>query len=116
MIAIQLFVIIGATIIAGATLGNRGTHFGKAWKKIAIMLLALAMVVTVIFPNIVDYLARLMGVGRGTDLLLYFTVVAFILYVLNSYLYQQDQRHQINVLARKLAVLEANERYKDRLK
>jgi hypothetical protein len=111
IVIIQMIVIILAIVIALVTLGNRSTHSGKAWKKIALVFLAIGMVVAVLFPDTTNDLAHLVGVGRGADLLLYVTVVAFILYVLNSYLHQQDQRDALYRLARKIAIVDANERY-----
>ncbi|MBP6042390.1 DUF2304 domain-containing protein [Candidatus Saccharibacteria bacterium] len=111
MIIIQLIVVVLALAVAVATLGSRRTHTGKAWKKIALVLLALAMIVGVLFPEVSNNMARIVGVGRGADLLLYGTVMAFVLYVLNSYLRQQDQQNITFELARKIAINEANIRY-----
>ena len=116
IIIVQIVVIILALIIAAATLGNRSTHSGKAWKKIALVLLAVGMVIAVLFPNTTNNLAHLVGVGRGADLLLYVTVIAFIFYALNNYLHQQDQRDMLFRLARKVALVDANERYNIRKK
>lgn len=112
IIIIQGIVIISALTIVGLALGRRATHSGKAWKKISLIFFAIAMVVAVLFPDLTDKIAGLMGVGRGADLLLYLTVVAFIFYTLNNYLHQQDQRDTFFRLARKVALLDANERYK----
>jgi hypothetical protein len=92
-------------------LGERRTHIGRAWKKIGLLLLVIAMVVAVLFPDTTNGLAHLVGVGRGADLLLYIVTLAFIAYVLNSYLHQQDEKDALYRLARKVAILEANERY-----
>jgi hypothetical protein len=51
------------------------------------------------------------GVGRGTDLVLYILAVTFGFYVVNDYLRGQDNRDQLHRLARQIAVLEAVERY-----
>jgi hypothetical protein len=69
------------------------------------------MIVGVLFPGLVNGIAHAVGIGRGADLLLYATAVAFIGYVLNAYLHQQDERDALYRLARKVAILEANERY-----
>lgn len=116
IITIQIIVIILAIVIAVVTLGKRSTHSGKAWKKIALVLLAIGMVVAVIFPDTTNEAAHLVGVGRGADLLLYATVIAFIIYALNNYLRQQDQRDALYRLARKVALIDANERYNIRKK
>jgi hypothetical protein len=75
------------------------------------MLLVVAMIVAVLFPDTTNSVAHLVGIGRGADLLLYVTVLAFIFYALNNYLQQQDARDTLFRLARKVALLEANERY-----
>jgi hypothetical protein len=74
------------------------------------------MVIAVIFPNVTNRLAHIVGVGRGADLLLYTTVVAFIFYAVNSYLHRQDERYELHSLARKIALLEASAKYRDKLK
>lgn len=116
IIIIQIIVIVLALVIAVATLENRSTHSGKAWKKIALVLLAVGMVVAVLFPDTTNDAAHLVGVGRGADLLLYVTVIAFIFYALNNYLHQQDQRDVLFRLARRIALVDANERYNIRKK
>jgi hypothetical protein len=107
MILIQLLIILSAVVLVFYVLSRRATHSGKAWKKVGLVLLAVAMIVVVIFPETTNTLAHFVGVGRGADLLLYGIVVAFIFYALNNYLHQQDQRSQIYQLARRLAILEA---------
>lgn len=109
---IQILLIIAALVIVIYALGQRDTHSGRAWKKIALVLLAVAMVVAVLFPERTNDFAHLLGVGRGADLLLYLLVVAFIFYALNNYLHQQARRDEMYRLARKIAVLEAKERYR----
>lgn len=111
IIIMQTVVIVLAVVIASMALGRRTTHSGKAWKKIGLVLFATAMVVAVLFPNLTNDLAHLVGVGRGADLLLYITVLMFIFYALNGYLHQQDQRDALFRLARKIALIDANERY-----
>jgi hypothetical protein len=49
-----------------------------ALTRIAGLFLAAGWVVAVIFPNWVTIVAGWVGVGRGTDLVLYVTVVAFM--------------------------------------
>ncbi len=61
----------------------------------------------VIFPDIVSYAAGLVGVGRGTDLLLYLSILAFLSYALNNYVGRQKDKDALFRLARKMALLEA---------
>ena len=114
MIVIQFIVIIVALGLLFVVLGGRQTHAARAWKKIVFCLLAVAMVVAVLFPKITNEAAHIVGVGRGADLLLYALALAFIGYTLNNYLHQQREKDTLNRLARKVALLDANERYEIR--
>lgn len=112
---IQVVTIAAALLLAFYALNHRNTHSGKASKKIALILLALGMIIAVLFPDITTKVANMIGIGRGADLLLYSTVLVFIFYALNNYLKQQDQRDMLFRLARRLAILEARERYKQEI-
>jgi hypothetical protein len=82
-----------------------------AWKKVILVLLAVAMVVAVIFPDITTKLAHLVGVGRGADLVLYTLALAFIGYIVNAYAHQQRDKEKLFKLARKVALIDASNRY-----
>lgn len=112
IIIIQSFVIIIALIVLGAAFKKRSSHAVRASKKIGLIFLAIAMIIAVIFPDTTNVVANAVGVGRGADLLLYLTVTAFILYVLNDYLRTQNQREMIYKLARRIAILEAKNKPK----
>lgn len=111
MIIIQLIVVIVALGLVFFVLGGHQTHASRAWKKIALCLLAVAMVVAVLFPETTNKAAHIVGVGRGADLLLYTLALAFIGYALNNYIHQQREKDTVHRLARKVALLDANERY-----
>lgn len=116
MIVIQIIIIIIALGLIVFVLGGRQTYAARAWKKIALCLLAIAMIVAVLFPDITNQLAHFVGVGRGADLLLYALVLAFVVSALNNYLYHQREKDTVYRLARKVALLDANERYNIRKK
>lgn len=111
IIILQIVVVVVAFSLLFFALGNR-THAGRAGKKLALCFLAIAMCVAVIFPQTTTEVAHLVGVGRGADLLLYILTLVFIGYVLNNYLHQQKDKDVIFRLARKVALLEAEKRYK----
>ena len=111
ILLLQILVIFIASALVIKTIGGSRSHKTKAWKKLLLLLLAIFMVIAVLWPDITNKLAKLVGVGRGADLLLYLLSISFIIYVLNSYLRQQEQVDQTFRLARKIAIIEANERY-----
>jgi len=112
IIFLQIVVIIVALSIIATVLVGKQTHAARAWKKIALCILALCMVVAVIFPDLTNMVANLLGVGRGADLLLYVLTIAFIGYAINNYLHRQHDEHVVHKLARRIALNEAENKYK----
>lgn len=112
IILIQVAIIIAAISLFLFVIAGRQTHAAKAWKKIALCLLAVAMVIAVLFPESTNVVANFVGVGRGADLLLYVLVIAFIVYAINNYIHQQRDRDALYRLARKVALIDAEKRYK----
>jgi len=84
----------------------------SALKKTGLVLLAVAMIVSVIFPEVTTVIAQALGIGRGTDLLLYVLTAAFLVYALGQYLRAQSNRAVLYGLARRIALKEARARYK----
>lgn len=111
MIIVQ-FLLIGAFFfLFFVAIRSRTAHGVSASKKIFFALLMVVVVIAVLSPELVTEAANLVGVGRGTDLVLYLLAVSFGFYVVNDYLRGQDSRQQLHRLARRIAVLEALERY-----
>ncbi|PRX47915.1 hypothetical protein B0I33_105499 [Prauserella shujinwangii] len=79
----------------------------QAGKRIALFLFLALNVDAVLFPQHLTWLAHFLGIGRGADLLLYLTVVAFVFGMLNTYLRFRGTNAQITELARTLAIREA---------
>ena len=113
---IQVLLVVAALVLVIYGIGNRRTYRGRAWQKMGVLFVFFLMVISVLFPELLNRVAHFVGVGRGADLLLYVIIVAFIFYVVSTYLHHQEQRNQLHSLARKIAILEARDNYKDRLK
>lgn len=111
MILIQVILVAAFAVIFVIALRSRSAHSVNAWKKIAFAALMVLVVIAVLAPGAVSVVARAIGVGRGTDLVLYLLAVTFGFYVVNQYLRAQESRHQLHQLARRIAILEAQERY-----
>ena len=61
----------------------------------------------VIFPEITTDIAHILGIGRGADLLLYGVTMVVIFMLLNNYVKDRDEEAKFVTLARKVAILEA---------
>ena len=111
MIVVQFILIAAFVFLFVVAIRSRTAHSVSASKKLFFMAFLVVLVVAVLAPGLVTDAANLVGVGRGTDLVLYLLAVAFGFYVVNDYLRGQDSRQQLHRLARRIAVLEAIERY-----
>ena len=111
MILIQVILILAFAAIFLVALRSRSAHSVNAWKKIAFAVLMVVLVIAVLAPTMVGVVAQAIGVGRGTDLVLYLVSVTFAFYVVNQYLHAQEARNQLHQLARRIAIIEAQERY-----
>ena len=111
MILVQLLLIAAFVALFLFTLRSRAANSVSATKTLAFLTFMVVVLVAVLSPRLVSEVANLVGVGRGTDLVLYLLAVMFCFYVVNDYLRGQDSRNQLHKLARKIAVLEALERY-----
>jgi hypothetical protein len=71
------------------------------------VLVALAALYFVWVPAHATWLAALVGIGRGVDLILYIWVVISLIVLLNLHLKLRMQLEQITILARELAIANA---------
>jgi small membrane protein len=62
-------------------------------------------------PDQANWLAEWVGIGRGVDLVLYIWVVVSLLAILNLHLLLRMQLEQITILARRIALSEAETRF-----
>ncbi|MFL6061442.1 MAG: DUF2304 domain-containing protein [Marmoricola sp.] len=104
MIAIKVL-LIGATLVFGwMTLRDRQPASHQAVRRIALLMLVPAGVVAVAFPGTTVWAAHLVGVKRGTDLLLYVFVMTFLFTTLACYQRLHHVERQLVQLTRELAL------------
>lgn len=108
---IQILLILALAVLLIFVLVGKQTHAARAWKKIVFAVFLLLMFAAVLFPGATTWVAGLVGVGRGADLLLYGLALTFVGYVLNEYSRRQRERDIVVRLARKVALLDASGRY-----
>lgn len=105
--AIQILLLLA---VAGLLLGFIRWQHGvklQAGKRLAFFAFLALNVWAVLRPDDVTAVASALGVGRGADLLLYLTVVAFVFVVLNVYLRFRDLGERFTELARAMALRDA---------
>lgn len=106
-IIIQALLILAVLVILAFFLRHHGTSRAAAGFKIGFVVFLVFGVVAVLYPHGLSVLANLVGVGRGTDLLLYGLVVAFAFYAVNTYLRFKETDRRYARLVRALALRDA---------
>ncbi|MBA2953474.1 DUF2304 family protein [Nocardioides sp. MAH-18] len=104
---IQVLLIASVLLVVFIGVRRSPTIHVQAGKRIAIVLFAIANVYAVLRPEQVNELAVALGVGRGTDLVLYATVVAFMAVTFNVFQRFQQVDRRYTDLARTVALREA---------
>ncbi|MEZ0092071.1 DUF2304 domain-containing protein [Streptacidiphilus sp. EB129] len=104
---IQLILLLGAGSMLFLFIWRWHTAHTRAWKRIAFFVFVVANVYAVLRPDDVTWVAHHLGVGRGTDLVLYLLVVAVSFYALNTYMRFRSLEKQVTDLARAVALRDA---------
>jgi hypothetical protein len=104
---IQLLLLLGivGTILPLTRRASGARH--QAIRRLLLVGFVLLAGFAILFPAWFTAVANALGVGRGTDLLLYLLVIAFLAFVANTYRHQVALNRKITVLTRKLALTEA---------
>ncbi len=106
IVLIQLVLIGFVILTAVRLLRHRGART-QAVRRVGLMLFAALAVWSILFPSVWNRFAGMVGVGRGTDMVLYALVVAFLSFTLTTYLRFRDLETRYTKLARRLALDEA---------
>ena len=99
-------ILLVAALLAIAGLLLRAPHRARhlALRRLLLMLFAVGAALSVVYPHSWNVAAQFVGVGRGTDLLLYALIVAFLGFVATSYLRFRQVEARVTLLARRLAL------------
>lgn len=110
---IQLLLISAIILLGVFVMRRTGSDSHLALRRILFALFIVAAILSVLFPQWLSWLANLVGVGRGTDLVLYALVVVFLVFVFTQYRRNVALQRQLTLLARRIALLDAREEERD---
>ncbi|HEU4361070.1 MAG TPA: DUF2304 domain-containing protein [Mycobacterium sp.] len=96
--------LIAAIVALFGLLRSRTSAKTRAWVKIGYVGFVFAGVYAVLRPDDTTVLAHWLGVARGTDLMLYVLIVAFIFTTLSTYMRFKDLEFRYAQLARAIAL------------
>lgn len=106
-VVIQVLLVIAVIVMTFMLTRTTSGVRGLAARRILTVLFAVFAIVAILSPRLITSLARMVGVTRGADLLLYALIVAFFGYVIISQRREANRERQITLLSRKLALLAA---------
>ncbi|MDP9806027.1 hypothetical protein J2S70_000609 [Trueperella bonasi] len=99
-------IILLVAVLVAAIFLVRGTQDTKnvALRRLLLVAFVLIAVATIIWPDLATRVAHAVGVGRGTDLLLYLLIIAFLSYAVVSYRRMVILENRLVDLSRELAI------------
>ena len=101
-----VFQVLAVAVIAVAAFfmlrGGGARH--QAIRRILMLVFIVAAASSVFFPGLWTWLASLVGIGRGTDLLLYLLVLTFLGFVATTYRRFRNLESDVTELSRQIAL------------
>jgi small membrane protein len=105
-VIIKILLISAALGVAVLVLREKVPRQQEATRRAAGLLVVLAGIIAVLWPDLTTKAANAVGVGRGTDLVLYLLVTVFAYSALTTTQKIHRLQHDITVLTRELALLQ----------
>jgi hypothetical protein len=105
---IQILLIAVVVAVVARLFRSRSAR-AQAIRRVGLLLFAGFAVVSILFPDLWTQIARAVGVGRGTDMVLYALVVAFLSFTVTTYLRFRELETRYTKLARRIALDEVQQ-------
>lgn len=102
-LVVQVVLIVGTLAVSWRLLLGYGQR-AQALRRIGLLLFAAFAVWSILDPGVWTNLAKLVGIGRGADLILYGLVVAFFSFVVTTFKRFRDMEIRYTRLARRIAI------------
>lgn len=101
---IQVLLIAAIITLLVYLLRSRRSAQARAWVKVGYVMFVVAAVYAIVRPDDTTVLANWLGVDRGSDLLGYALIVAFLFTTLSTYMRFKDLELKYAQLARAVAL------------
>ena len=103
-IIVQIFLLVAVVLISLVLMrgGTNARHM--AIRRIILFMFGLLAAVSIFLPDILTLIARFLGVGRGTDLVLYALIVCVLLFISTTYQRFRQSEITLTKLSRRIAL------------
>ncbi len=112
LVFVQVLLIAVVVVVAARLFRSRGAR-AQAIRRLGVIAFVAFAVVSILLPDVWTRVAQGVGVGRGTDLVLYSLVVAFLSFTVTTYLRFRDLETRYTKLARRIALEETRHQQGD---
>ncbi len=106
-IIVQIALVLAVVIVSVALMRGGSNARYLAIRRIMLVLFGCVAAFSVFFPTALTRLAQLLGIGRGTDLVLYALIVSFLVFVATTNHRFRLLEKSITTLSRHVALEEA---------
>lgn len=107
MLIVQVLLLVAILAVLLILVRRGNTVRGRAFKRLAFLAFLVATVYAILRPRDVTWVANRIGVGRGTDLLLYCLAMAFFAWAVNTYVRFRNLEARFAELVRAVALQKA---------
>ncbi|QEO13562.1 DUF2304 domain-containing protein [Agromyces intestinalis] len=104
---IQVLLVAGVILVAVFLARPTGSDSHLALRRLFMFAFVVAAIASILFPQWLSWVANLIGVGRGADLLLYALVIAFLVFVATTYRRNVTMNRRFTLLAREITLARA---------
>lgn len=104
---IQILLVTGVIFVGIFLARPAGGDSHLALRRLFMLAFVIVAIVSILFPQWLSWLANLIGVGRGADLLLYALVLAFLVTVASTYRRNVAMNRKLTLLAREITLARA---------
>ncbi|MCC2660349.1 MAG: hypothetical protein K0R37_1123 [Arthrobacter sp.] len=103
-IIVQVALVLAVIVVSLALMrgGSNARHL--AIRRIMLVLFACVAAFSIFFPELLTRVARLLGIGRGTDLVLYGLIVSFMVFMATTYQRFRHMESTLTKLSRRIAL------------
>lgn len=102
---IQLLLLVGVAVVTLLLTRSTADARHQALRRVLLVVFVVVAGISILYPQLVTRVANLVGIGRGTDFLLYLLIIAFLSFIATTYRRLRSQDKQLTILTRELALL-----------
>ena len=107
LLIVQIVLVIAVILVSVVMMRGSVNAKHLALRRIMLMIFAVAAALSIFFPDALTQVAAFLGIGRGTDLVLYAAIVCFFVFMATTYQRFRNTETSITTLSRRIALDEA---------